>query len=323
MNTYLIPTTAFYCYEPYDHIYLVHANSAEEAYKKATMDLSGTHIVLKQPGYEFYPIEINIHNCAEYPFPALKKYDILNICFKDTEGAEYMSYFNVNWNNYTEPLSKKAAQEEWSNKTYPNKGILANYLTMTHKKLQYEKGIKIKDNYAIFNTGLYTDDYEEIYAYQKNNNDVKFLTAYELNKIGIHELPIRANYFDKPELLIFDPKCRIDVQYNHILSENKNIERIPEEIQNAKNLLAIVIGSIEIMKSKISMNYKLAIPQYYNNQIQLLLPLYLLGNETPDVALAVTKIGDHYQGHTCLTLDMAYNNARLIAKPESNWLSNS
>ncbi|MCI8485491.1 MAG: DUF3825 domain-containing protein, partial [Lachnospiraceae bacterium] len=24
---------------------------------------------------------------------------------------------------------------------------------------------------------------------------------------------------------------------------------------------------------------------------------------------------------TCITLDMAYNNARLIAKPESNWLS--
>ncbi|WP_374047970.1 DUF3825 domain-containing protein [uncultured Thomasclavelia sp.] len=23
---------------------------------------------------------------------------------------------------------------------------------------------------------------------------------------------------------------------------------------------------------------------------------------------------------TCLTLDMAYNNTRLIAKPESNWL---
>ena len=89
----------------------------------------------------------------------------------------------------------------------------------------------------------------------------------------------------------------------------------------AKNLLAIVIGSIEIMKMKISMNYKLAIPQYYNNQIQLLLPLYLLGNETPDLALAVTKVGDRYQGHTCLTLDMAYNNARLIAKPESNWLA--
>ena len=35
MNTYLIPTTAAYCYEPYDHIYLVYANTPLEAYRKA------------------------------------------------------------------------------------------------------------------------------------------------------------------------------------------------------------------------------------------------------------------------------------------------
>ena len=42
----------------------------------------------------------------------------------------------------------------------------------------------------------------------------------------------------------------------------------------------------------------------------------------PDLALVVTKnsSGNFYQGHTCLTLEMAYNNARLIAKPDSNWL---
>ena len=36
--------------------------------------------------------------------------------------------------------------------------------------------------------------------------------------------------------------------------------------------------------------------------------------------LAEEKNG-YYQGHTCITLDMAYNNARIIAKPESNWLT--
>lgn len=35
MNTYLIPTTAAYCYEPYDYIYLIYANTSQEAYKKA------------------------------------------------------------------------------------------------------------------------------------------------------------------------------------------------------------------------------------------------------------------------------------------------
>lgn len=75
------------------------------------------------------------------------------------------------------------------------------------------------------------------------------------------------------------------------------------------------------MKKKVSANYKLAIPQYYDGKIQLLLPLCLMSDDIPDIAIAVTKKENSYQGHTCLTLDMAYNNARLIAKPESNWLS--
>ena len=43
MNTYLIPTTA-YCYEPYDYIYLIYANTSQEAYKKAHKKLEGEYI---------------------------------------------------------------------------------------------------------------------------------------------------------------------------------------------------------------------------------------------------------------------------------------
>ena len=43
MNTYLIPTTAAYCYEPYDHIYLVYANTPLEAYRKAQTELQGEY----------------------------------------------------------------------------------------------------------------------------------------------------------------------------------------------------------------------------------------------------------------------------------------
>ena len=40
-----------------------------------------------------------------------------------------------------------------------------------------------------------------------------------------------------------------------------------------------------------------------------------------ELALVLSKMpGGYYQGHTCLTMEMAYNNARLIARPESNWL---
>ena len=41
----------------------------------------------------------------------------------------------------------------------------------------------------------------------------------------------------------------------------------------------------------------------------------------PDLALVVHKIENNtYTARTCLTLKMAYNNARLIVKPQSTWL---
>lgn len=142
------------------------------------------------------------------------------------------------------------------------------------------------------------------------------------NFLGITELPERANYFQNPNLLIFDASCKINVHYKHILEDENNIARIPDSIKNAKNLHYIFSGAIEIMKKKVTANYKIAIPQYFNGKIQLLLPLCLVDSDIPDLALVVTKnqSGNFYQGHTCLTMEMAYNNARLIAKPESNWL---
>ena len=76
------------------------------------------------------------------------------------------------------------------------------------------------------------------------------------------------------------------------------------------------------MKKRVLANYKIAVPQYYKGKIQLLLPLCLVDSDIPDLALVVTKnpTGNFYQGHTCLSIEMAYNNARLIAKPDSYWL---
>ena len=69
-------------------------------------------------------------------------------------------------------------------------------------------------------------------------------------------------------------------------------------------------------------NYKIAVPQFYNNKFQLLLPLNLtVGSPNPDLALVAQKLNNKtYTARTCLTLRMAYNNARLIVRPQSNWL---
>lgn len=320
MNTYLIPVTESYGYN-YDYIACVHANTSREAYfvaKQIPDIINYDHIVSNNvESYETYNTELYIPKSFFYKS---EKNNIMTTSFKNTKGFEYMAYFKVNWNKYTEQLSQIADHENWSNSTYPNNGILANYIVKTYDKLTSEKKIVIGQDYALFNTGLFNKYFDPIYAYQ-TGTDISFLTGYELSNIGIIDRPERANYFENPELLLFDWHYPIDVYYKHILDDEKNKNRLPKEFLNSDNKINIINGALDTMKKRVSVNYKLAIPQYYESKIQLLLPLCLMSDNKPDVAIAVTKKDTCYQGHTCLTLDMAYNNARLIAKPESNWLS--
>lgn len=317
MNTYLVPTTAACHTMDYDHILLVHAESPEQAFRIAIDKCYGRYIVCNSDNYEYYPLELEHPVYFIYPFHVSKKDAIIREIFKLED--KHMAYFQVNWNKYTEQLSKIAAKEKWSNTTYSNNGILANYIVKTYDKLTSEKKIIIGKNYALFNTGLFNKYYDQLYAYQ-SGTEISFLTGYELGQIGIEERPERANYFEQPELLLFDWHYPIDVHYTHILDDDRNRKRLPKAFLNSNNKINIINGALNTMKKRVSANYKIAIPQYYEGKIQLLLPLCLMSDNKPDVAIAVTKKDGSYQGHTCLTLDMAYNNARLIAKPEYNWL---
>lgn len=320
--TYLIPTTASFGYT-YDYYTCIHATTYSEAYSLAK----------ELPEIKYYDriVSNNYRYYIKYPYRLPIKENTfhkskINAIIKDIytkiDLKEYpnMAFFSVNWNNYTEQLSTIAATETWSNNTYPNKGMLANYIVNTYKKLQSERKIIFGQDYALFNTGLFTKYYEPIYAYQ-SGAEISFLTGYDLSSINIYDRPERANYFDKPELLLFDWHYPIDVKYKHILEDENNRNRLPKELLNSNNIVTILNGAIDTMKKKVSSNYKLAIPQYYDGKIQLLLPLCLCDDNKPDIAIAVTKKENCYQGSTCLTIDIAYNNARLIAKPENNWLS--
>lgn len=81
--------------------------------------------------------------------------------------------------------------------------------------------------------------------------------------------------------------------------------------------------AIELAKKQVRWNYKIAIPCFYpkKNKMSFMLPLCLTSHTRADVALVVelTKAGN-YQGQTILTLQMAYLDARLICRPDSEWL---
>ena len=101
-----------------------------------------------------------------------------------------------------------------------------------------------------------------------------------------------------------------------------NRDRLPESLKNIDEhqLSSLFLGTIEDPKRRVRTNYKTAIPQYYKRKLQLLLPLCLITKAKADLALVVEKENYVYRASTCLTLDMAINNARLIAKPDDDWL---
>lgn len=76
---------------------------------------------------------------------------------------------------------------------------------------------------------------------------------------------------------------------------------------------------------RVSWNYRTAIPVYFptNKKMSILLPLTFSKNTDAEVALVVEKkpISQKYTAPTILNLKMAYSNARLVCKPESDWLN--
>ncbi len=107
-------------------------------------------------------------------------------------------------------------------------------------------------------------------------------------------------------------------------SFNYICEYIKENIRLKRKLLNRLDDAVSLAVKRCEWNYKTAIPIFYHvtNGISLLLPLCLSDDEqSADVALVVEKQeSGNYQGQTILTLQMAYLDARLICRPNSEWL---
>ncbi len=158
------------------------------------------------------------------------------------------------------------------------------------------------------------------------------------------ELPALATYFSDCSQVVFDARHSIQMNDNHIFEDGVARGRLPKyqaEYERVKGneaekdlLLARIArdfdSACERAKLMAERNYKLAVPQFWKEtgEIQFLLPIYLGEREeaeSPQCALVLSldKSGrrPYYRGETILTLDMAYNNTRLIAKPDVFWLN--
>jgi len=237
-------------------------------------------------------------------------------------------------------LADRAQHEDWSfeDPTQPY-GILGNYLRYTFKRLFHQKKIveavdSAGARIAAFNTGLFTPNYEAICAFFEANRDpsrqpwvLKDLVVESDRRLAFFGAkPKAARYFDNPAELIYDPDRELIPNLDHILDEN--VDRYPADLRNNPHRRRMTLqGAVAEAGKRAQMNYKVAVPQYYfghegseAGRIQLLLPLYLDGPSRADLALVVEREEHAYRAFTVLPLTVAYSNARLIAKPETDWL---
>lgn len=103
-------------------------------------------------------------------------------------------------------------------------------------------------------------------------------------------------------------------------------DAVESNVRIKRRLINRLDDSIELAQKRVEWNFKTAVPAFYptKNTMSLLLPLDLTEDEKPDVALVVELMeSGAYMGQTILTMEMAYNNARLICRPDSDWLNTS
>lgn len=121
---------------------------------------------------------------------------------------------------------------------------------------------------------------------------------------------------------IMNPDC---------MSGNERIEyfeKLREAIKNDESAYRQMTHRLEdalsISIERVKWNFKSAIPMYYpkKDKMCLFLPLCLVKDNKVDVALVVEKTNSgRYQGATIYELSWAYKCARLVCRPDSDWLT--
>lgn len=249
---------------------------------------------------------------------------------QNEQDIENFAHFLGYLNGVLDDLSVKADKEKWGKENNILKSYIKEYFKVIYSNKEKYFVLSKDTKYLCFNTGLLTPFCSDIYAiFSKNTSEKKnkywkewyfkeWATSSQSQKV-FAKLPPYHNFLQSKEDVIFNPDYEITYNVEHILEENK--ERFPESFKNIDefNKVTQLSGTLELTKRKISRNHRIAVPQYYNNELGFFLPMYFPNEEKP-IALAVAKKNNKYHVNTCLTLDMAYKNARVVGKVESSWL---
>jgi hypothetical protein len=291
----------------------------------------------------------------------MRPYESLYKHYREQTPDTAFAHFYPLQNDYDEPFKIVARQtidgidtwqfhQERFKSKYPNTAVpkLKNYLNYTFIRLTQleaaEPGryfVHSKDDeWIAFNTGLhntYGADLLAIFQRYKPRPDAPprvvpdwvFKGCYAPNdrqyrdRLGT-ELPDLAWYSVDSRDYVFDARYRLERDvFDHLFErakERAGLPNAPDEV--VRNYLR---GALENLVPKIRRNYKVAIPVWYveEKRMQLLLPFVSASNSN-DVSCFLVDRDDGtqtYQLKTIFDLDHAYFSARLITRPDKDWLN--
>lgn len=173
-------------------------------------------------------------------------------------------------------------------------------------------------------------------------------------------MPAAAHYFNEVSDMLYDTKMdRPSLDIEHIIlerinrfpyefiqvnaprnfevlhPENLTIEErtayfdklrsaIKNDMTTYRSMSSRLEDALSLALKRVQWNYKSAIPMFYprDGKMCLLLPLCLVKDNSVDAALVISKTkSGRYQGETIYSLDWAYKCARLVCRPDSDWLT--
>ncbi|MBN8632900.1 MAG: DUF3825 domain-containing protein [Rhodobacterales bacterium] len=291
----------------------------------------------------------------------MKPYASLFKIYREQPVSEVFAHFYAINGDYNEPFALVARQtvdgvdawhfqqqrfkDKYANQAYPK---LRNYLNYTFKRLvvleQLEPGryfvVSADSDWITFNTGLQNAHGADLMAVfekykprpgavERETPEWVFKGCFAPNdrnyqgNFGTRQ-PDIAWYSRDSRDYIFDTEYSLDREvFDHLFDrakERAGMPNFPDEV--VRNYLR---GALENLIPKIRRNYKVAIPVFYveEQRMQLLLPFSSASNVS-EVSCFLVERDDQlrsYRIKTIFDLDHAYFSARLITRPDKDWLN--
>ena len=155
-------------------------------------------------------------------------------------------------------------------------------------------------------------------------------------RIGVPQLDVQHIIIERIERLPYDfikanAPQNFDVMNTNCMSgeeKKQYFDRLRQAIENDeysyRQMTHRLEDALSISIERVKWNFKSAIPMYYprKDKMCLFLPLCLVKDNKVDVALVVEKTpSGRYLGSTIYELNWAYKCARLVCRPDSDWLT--